>query len=337
MNRLITTTAVAAALFGLTAAAQAQDAGSQECGRIRIASMNWASAEVMAAIDQFILKNGYGCDAEIVSGDTMPTFTSMTEKGEPDVAPEVFVNQFREQVDQAVADKRIEYGAKVLRDGSEEGFWIPQYIADAHPDIVKLSDAFEHPELFPAPEDPSKGAVYNCPSGWGCQIMVGNFFKAYDGEDKGFTLVDTGSAAGLDGSIAKAYESKTGWLGYYWSPTAIIGRYPMKKLQFDVAFDAAEWKSCTTQPDCADPKRNAWTPAEVYTLITPRLEKESGPAVEYLKTRSWGNDVVNKVLAWKDENQATGEDTALHFLETRDDVWTDWVPAEVADKVKAAL
>ena len=36
-----------------------------------------------------------------------------------------------------------------------------------------------------------------------------------------------GSAAGLDGSIAKAYENKEPWLGYYWAPTAILGKYPM--------------------------------------------------------------------------------------------------------------
>ncbi|SJZ73173.1 ABC transporter substrate-binding protein [Consotaella salsifontis] len=334
MKFLITTAAAALALGALTGAAAADDSA---CGKITIANMSWASAEVMGEIDRFILEHGFGCDAELVPGDTMPTFTSMTEKGEPDVAPEMFVNQFREQIDAAVKDGRIEYAAKVLSDGSQEGFWIPQYIADEHPDIQKLSDAFAHPELFPAPEDPSKGAVYDCPAGWGCQIMVRNFFKAYDGEKNGFVMVDTGSSAGLDGSIANAFESKKGWLGYYWSPTAIIGRYPMKLLEFDVPFDQQEWKTCTTQPDCENPKKNAWTPADVYTLITPRLAKESPKVAEYLKNRSWGNDTVNSILAWKDENQATGEDTALQFLETHEDIWSKWVSPEVAEKVKAAL
>ncbi|WP_102960279.1 ABC transporter substrate-binding protein [Mangrovicella endophytica] len=335
MKLSLASAAFAATLLASAAPALAQDAGA--CGQVRIANMNWASAEVMAAIDQFILSKGYGCDAQLVPGDTMPTFTSMTEKGEPDVAPEVFVNQFREQVDAAVKEGRVAYAAKVLTDGSEEGFWIPQYIADAHPDIQKLSDAFKHPELFPSAENPSRGAVYNCPSGWGCQIMVGNFFKAYKGADQGFDLVDTGSAAGLDGSIAKAFTDKKGWLGYYWSPTAIVGRYPMKRLAFDVPFDPQEWKTCTTQPDCASPKLNAWTPADVYTLVAPKLKERAPAAAAYLDTRAWPNTVVNKVLAWKDENQATGEDTALHFLETQPDVWTKWVAPEVAEKVKAAL
>lgn len=317
--------------------ASAGHAASSSCGPVKIASMNWASAEVMANIDKIILSEGYGCDAQLVPGDTMPSFTSMTEKGEPDVAPEMYVKQFKDQIQTALDENRIEYGAKVLKDGSQEGFWIPQFIADAHPDIVKVSDALKHPELFPAPEDPSKGGFYDCPPGYGCQIMLQNYFKAYDMADKGWTLVPTGSAAGLDGSIAKAFASQKGWIGYYWSPTAIMARYPLKKLEWDVPFDEAEWTNCTTKPDCANPKINAWPVADVYTLLTPKIEKNDPQAAEYLKKRAWSNDVVNKLLAWKDENQATGEDTAFHFLEESPDVWTQWVSPEVAEKVKDAL
>ena len=50
------------------------------CGTITVAEMNWASAEMFAHVDKMILENGYGCDVELVPGDTMPTATSMMEK-----------------------------------------------------------------------------------------------------------------------------------------------------------------------------------------------------------------------------------------------------------------
>ena len=59
--------------------------------------------------------------------------------------------------------------------------------------------------------------------------------------------------------------------------------------------------------------------------------------MEYLNTRAWSNDTVNQILAWMGDNQATNEDGAYHFFETFPDIWTQWVPAEIADKVKAAL
>ncbi len=48
----------------------------------------WQSAEVLASLDKFILNNGYGCKADVIVGDTVPTITSMIEKGQPDLAPE---------------------------------------------------------------------------------------------------------------------------------------------------------------------------------------------------------------------------------------------------------
>jgi ABC-type proline/glycine betaine transport systems, periplasmic components len=337
MKPLLATTVLATALAGGLFAAG--PAAAADCGTVTIANMNWPSAEVLAAIDEIILSEGYGCDVQLVPGDTQPTLTSMIEKGEPDVAPEAWINSYREALDKAAEEGRLVYASEALADGGEEGWWIPKYFADAHPEIRSIPDALAKPELFPAPEAPGKGAVYNCPSGWGCQTNTTNLFKAYEGEEKGFVLVDTGSAAGLDGSIAKAYERGEPWLGYYWAPTAILGKYEMVKLGFGegVTHDKAEWDACTAVVDCADPKPNAWAKSEVYTVVTKRFKDAGGPAYDYLAARSWHNDTVNKLLAWMIDNQATGEEGARHFLETSPDVWAAWVPADVAEKVRAAL
>nr|WP_245884317.1 ABC transporter substrate-binding protein [Hartmannibacter diazotrophicus] len=314
-----------------------QPAHAEDCGRVTIANMNWASAEVLSWIDQIILEKGYGCDAELVPGDTQPTITSMMEKGEPDVAPEAWINSYRESLDKAVAEGRLFYASESLSDGGDEGWWVPKYFAEAHPEIKSVPDAMQHPELFPAPEDPSVGAVYNCPAGWGCQTITTNLFKANKGKDHGFILVDTGSAAGLDGSIAKAYEREQPWLGYYWAPTSILGKYEMVKLDMGVPHDKAEWDACTSVTDCADPKPNDFAKSEVFTVVTKRFKEAGGPAYDYLTKRSWHNPTVNKLLAWMADNQATGEDGAKYFLKNSPDVWTQWVSPEAAEKIKAAM
>ena len=53
MKRLIASLTVTSAMAGLAGMAAAQD-----CGSLTIASMNWQSAELAAAVDQFILNNG---------------------------------------------------------------------------------------------------------------------------------------------------------------------------------------------------------------------------------------------------------------------------------------
>ena len=307
------------------------------CGRLTIANMNWPSAEVLAHIDRFILNNGYGCQAEFIPGDTLPTLTSMMEKGQPDVAPEAWINGVREPLERAVAAGRLHLAVKSLRDGGIDGWWIPKFVADANPQIRSIADALKRPDLFPAPEDRSKGAVHNCPAGWNCQIITANLFKAHGGAAKGFVLVDTGSAAGLDGSIARAHERRLPWLGYYWAPTAILGKYPMVRLSEGVPHDAGEWKRCTSKADCADPKPNAWLPGEVHTVVTARFRHAGGPGYEYLSRRSWDNATVGALLSWMLDKQATGEEGARHFLRTRPELWTPWVDAAVAARVRAAL
>lgn len=324
-------------MLSLPFAALAAPAFAEDCGTVSIAEMNWASAGVAAWVDKVILEEGYGCDVTLVTGDTMPTFTSMNEKAEPDMAPELWVNAVKNALEAAVAEGRMVIAAPLLSDGGVEGWWIPKYLADAHPEIKTVADALDHPELFPAPEDPSRGAVHNCPSGWNCQISTSNLFQAYDAEAKGFDLIDTGSAAGLDGSIANAYERQAGWLGYYWAPTAILGKYEMVALDWGVPNDKEYWDACTSQAECEDPKPNAYPISDVFTVVTKEFAEKAGVAMDYVQTRKWDNQTVGQVLAWMDENQGNNEDTAYYFLETYKEMWKSWVSPEVAAKVEAAL
>lgn len=318
--------------------ASAVASGSEAaCGRVKVANMNWQSAEVLAHVDQIILSAGYGCEVELVPGDTMPTLTSMMEKGQPDVAPEAWINAVRQPLDAAVSEGRLHYAARSLPDGGVEGWWIPKYVADQHPEIRTIEDALKRPELFPAAEAPGKGAVHNCPSGWSCQITTENAFKAWGAKDQNFVLLDTGSAAGLDGSIARAYERRQGWLGYYWAPTAILGRYEMVKLDAGMPHDQAAFEACNSRADCAAPVRTDWPRAEVYTVVTGEFHKRAGPASDYLSRRGWSNDTVNGLLAWMVSQQANGSDAARHFLRTQPDVWEPWVGADVAAKVRASV
>lgn len=308
-----------------------------ECGNVTIASFNWQSAELLANIDKLILRKGYGCDAQTTTGDSVPSLTAMSEKGKPDIAPEAAVDEMPGVIVKALADKRLIATIDVLPDGYVDGWWIPKYLADAHPEIKTISDALKEPKLFPAPEDPSKGAVYNGPEGWSSTVITAQLFKAYDAKKSGFVLVSTGSAAGLDATLSKAYDKQQGWLGFYWEPTSLLGKYKMVKLQ-GAPHAAAEWKRCNTVADCPDPKPNDWPKGHAKTLVTSDFAKRApAPVRDYLGKRALKNADVDKELAWDTEHQAAGDDGAKHFLKTREDLWTQWVTPEAASKIKGSL
>ena len=307
------------------------------CGEVTISDMNWPSATLMANVDKIILTHGYGCDAKLVPGDTMPTGTSMIEKGEPDIAPELWSNSFADALKKGVAENRLRIAGRSLSDGGEEGFWVPKYMVEKNPALATIAGIKKHARLFKHHEDPSKSAFIGCPSGWNCQITSGHLFEALDLAEAGFVLVDPGSAAGLDGSIAKAYERRQPWFGYYWAPTAILGKYEMVKVDFGSGVDKKHYDTCISQTECADPKPTMYPPSPVHTVTSADFAGEAPEAFAYLSKRAFTNAAMNKLLVWIDENQADGDTAAIHFLKNHPSLWTGWVSADVAAKVKKAV
>ncbi|WP_414479158.1 ABC transporter substrate-binding protein [Reinekea sp.] len=307
------------------------------CGDVTIAEMNWSSASLLANIDKIILTEGYGCNAELVIGDTMPTSTSMVEKGEPDIAPEMWTSALKEVLDRAVADKKIRYAGRSLSEGGEEGFWVPQYMVDQFPEMTTIEGVLKHKELFANPENPDTLRFMGCPAGWNCQITTANLFQALNLEEAGFELVDPGSGAGLAGSIAKAYERQEAWFGYYWAPTALLGKYKMSKVDFGTGVDEDHWAKCIGNKDCLDPQVTMFPPSDVWTVVGETFAANGGPVMDYLGKRSVTNALTNELLAWMEDNQADGEFGAMYFLENYPTVWQAWVSDDVAKKVMSSL
>jgi len=329
MKRLFSAVALVAGMFS---AGQAQAA----CGKVSISDMNWASATLIAHVDAFVLRHGYGCDVETITGDTMPTGTSMVEKGEPDIAPEFWTNNFKAALAKGIAEKRLNVLGDALSDGGEEGFWVPEYLVKKDPSLATIAGVMKNAKMFKHPEDPDKGAFMTCPAGWGCQITNGHLYKALKLEAAGFDLVDPGSGAALAGAIAKAYERKQPWFGYYWAPTAVLGKYKMVKVNTG-GTDMEHFNTCLTQAECADPKPSMYPPSPVKTLVVQSFVDRVPDGAKYLAKRSYTNALMNGLLAWVKDNQADGETAAAHFLKNHEAIWAKWMPAANAAKVKAAL
>lgn len=332
------TTRVFSASLALSASMMlANPAAADGCGDVTIADMNWNSATLIANIDRFILEHGYGCSAELVPGDTMPTGTSMIEKAEPDIAPEMWSNGMREALDKGVAEKRLRYAGHSLSDGGEEGFWVPAYLVKQYPELATLDGVRKHAKLFEHPEDPDMSAFYGCPAGWNCQITASNLFRAMKLADNGFDIIDPGSSAGLAGSIAKAYAREEAWFGYYWAPTAVLGKYDMVRVDFGSGVDRDAFYGCLAKEDCADPVVSEFPRSEVKTLTTESFASRSPAVYDYLSKRSFTNQQMNNLLAWMEENQADGEVAMEYFLEEHEAIWTQWLAPEIAGRVRDAL
>lgn len=309
-----------------------------QCGNVTIAEMNWSTAEFAANLDKIILSEGYGCDVELVPGATNTTFASMESKGQPDIAPEFWSNSVSVRLKAAQEKGDLTVGVQLISDASE-GWFVSPMIAEKYPEIKTVDDVLARPELFPNKEEPGKGAFMTCPAGWGCGGVNANLAKAsaYNFEKAGFAMVDPGSAAGLDGAIAKAAQRKEAWFGYYWQPTISASKYQLKMLDFAAPFDAKNWHECLSVEGCETPKRTTWIASKVNTVVATKFAEQNPDLMAYFNKRSYSSAQVGPIIVYMDENQANGEDAAYYFLKNNEALWTSWVSKEVAEKVKSAL
>jgi len=286
-----------------------------------------------------IMSEGYQCDVEYLTAGTMPQITSMTEKGTPDIASELWANAAAVAINSAVEEKRLTKLNPNPITGAGEGWMMSAAAAKAHPELKTIDDIIARPDLFPHPEDPSMGGLHTCPSGWGCQLATNNLFRAFDMEAKGWKLIDTGSGAGLDGSIVKASERGENWLGYYWAPTTLAGKYNLKLVDFNSGFDQDHWDNCIVKPveECDSPKRSTWTVSEVVSLAQVDFTSRAPEAAAYVANRTFNADLLNKYLSYMHDNQASGEEAAIEFLLNEESTWSTWVSKDAAALIKKSL
>ena len=326
----------ASLLLGATLALPAQ--AQETCGtgrKIDIAEMTWPSAAALAHIHATILGEGYGCNVEIVTGDTVPTSSSMLSRGTPAVAPELWTSSIEQPWKEGIAEGKVVELGDAITDGTVEGWFIPRYVQEANPELKTAEDVIARPDLFPDPEQPDQGRLYSCPPGWACELSTSALFEAYEMEDT-WNLFSPGSGGALDASIARAFLRQEPILFYYWGPTAILGKYDA--VQLDLGEPKPDVYACNTNPECEDPAGKTAYPSSPAVIGAAKWIETEAPAVaEYFSKVGLSNAQISKLLVYGDENKADAAATAENFLKTEEATWTKWVSPEVADKVRASL
>ena len=299
-----------------------------DCGEVSITEMDWASAQVVTAVAAFMLEQGLGCDVQKVPSSTVPALASLAETGEPDILTEVWANSTPAYVGLLEEGKLVELN-EVLTDGGIEAWWIPQYLAESNPELTTWEGIMANPAAV-------GGKFHDCPSGWACDIINNNNLIAANIEGSGLERFQHGSGETLQTSIAAAFQDEAPWFGYYWAPTAVLGKYPM--VAVEVPAHDPELHACNGSVDCETPGFTAYPKSRVLTAVSGAFLEREPAAAELLSNVSFTNAQMGEVLAWRLENNASNEEAAVYFLSNYQDVWANWLTTdEVKENMSALL
>ena len=309
------------------------DASADGKKTIIFADAGWESIQFHNDIAQFIMEEGYGYKTDILPGSTAATFQGFRQ-GDIDVYMEVWTDNLVDVYEEAIASGDVKE-VSINFDDNAQGLYVPTYMIEGDPekgidpvapDLKTVEDLKKYPELFKDQEQPEKGRIYGAPSGWNVDNIMQAKMETY-GLGERYNYFAPGSDTGLSASIAGAVQKSEPWVGYYWEPTWVLGKYDMTLLE-EIPYDEEIWDNGygTTFP-----------PMPVTVAVYKELEQEAPELVEFLSNYKTSSQLTSEALAFMQEEEVGTKEAAIWFFEQHEDLWTTWVPEEIAEKVKTAL
>jgi glycine betaine/proline transport system substrate-binding protein len=327
---------LAAVLILLTACSgggNSERKGARDSGTIVFADAGWDSIRVHNSIAQKIIEEGFGHQTKVTAGSTAATVQGL-RRGDIDVYMEIWTDNIKDVYEEAINSGDI-IKVSVNFDDNEQGLYVPAYVINGDkkrgikplaPDLKTVEDLKKYPDVFADPEDPGRGRIINAPSGWVVADHIDAKFKAY-GLDETMNNFKPGSDSAIIASLVDAYKDGKGWVGYYWSPTAITAKYDL------VLLEEPEYVKETWEKTAA----TKFPPNDVVVAVHKDMPEKAPEVVDFLKKYKTSSKLTEDALQYMEDEGASPEEAAAWWMKEHEDVWTKWVSDDVAQKVKKAL
>ncbi|KAF1010473.1 MAG: Glycine betaine-binding periplasmic protein OusX [Pseudomonas fluorescens] len=307
---------------------------------IHFGDITWESGSLITEVLRLIVEKGYNLPTDTLPGSTVSLEAALA-RNDIQVIGEEWAGRSPAWIKAEGEGKVFGLGDTVK--GATEGWWVPEYVikGDAErgikplaPDLKTTADLARYKDVFRDPEDPTRGRFLNSPTGWTSEIVNSQKIKAYGLSDS-FVNFRTGSNAALDAEIASSIRRGKAVVFYYWSPTPLLGRFKLVKLE-EPPFNAEAWKTLSDASN-PNPQGTRSLPARLAIGVSAPFKAQYPQLVSFFEKVDLPIDLLNSTLAQMAEKRQAPRAVAQAFLKEQPQVWEQWVPADVADKVKASL
>lgn len=301
------------AASGATTAATCTGTGDK--GSVKLMINQWVGAAANVAVVQCLLSQmGY-----TVTTDTLAEEVAWQgfETGEVDVILENWGHPDLEQT--YITDK------KVAQDAGPNGvvglihWYIPPWLATAHPDITDWNNLNTYADQFKTSESGDQGQFLASDP-----TFVQEDRAIIDNLKLNFKVVDSGSEAASIAAFQQAEAQKTFLIGYFYDPQWLMAEIPLVQVKLPPYSDA-----CYGDYSAAARAKIACDYPE-YTLnkiVATKFAENGGDAYTMVKNFQWKNSDQNQVADWMTNDNLTPQDAAKKWLDANPAVWQAWMPA----------
>ncbi len=313
-----------AAVLVVTASACAEDE------RIQFAEGPWQSHMFHNQIAKFIVEEGYGEEVEINEALATPTVVQGLRDGDLDVNLEMWKDNVADYYDDLDEGYYEEIATNF--DDNSQGLFIPEYLQERHEDLQSIHDLPDYAHLFEdyripdwdPEEDP--GLIVLATSDYFATQFYENKFELEEYSDvaEAFDYQIVDNTAALNESLEDAYVNEEPWVGYHWEPTWPLATFDMVLLEDD----EHEY----------DPETgHGQLPRQPVTVtVTAGFDEDYPELYDFFSNYETSAELTMDGLEYMAEDKDADE-AALEWLDMHRDLWTEWVPEDVAEDVETAL
>ncbi|MDQ0681500.1 glycine betaine/proline transport system substrate-binding protein [Streptomyces achromogenes] len=273
--------------------------GSGKCGTFNLAVNPWVGYEADAAVVAYVAENDLHC--KVTKKDLKEEIAWQGfGTGEVDAVLENWGHDDLKK--KYITGQKTAVEAGPTGNKGIIGWYVPPWLAKAHPDITDWNNLNKYAANFKTSESGGKGQLLD-----GDPSYVTNDEALVKNLKLDFKVVYAGSETALIQAYRKAEKNKEWVIGYFYEPQWFLSEVPLVKVNlpaYKTGCDADAEKIACDYP--------------VYTLdkiVSAKFAKSGSPAYDLVKKFNWTNDDQNVVAKYIAVDKMTPEAAAKKWVE----------------------
>ncbi|WP_030928428.1 ABC transporter substrate-binding protein [Streptomyces sp. NRRL S-646] len=282
---------------------------SGKCGTFNLAVNPWVGYEADAAVVGYVAEHNLGCkvekkDLKAEIGwqgfETGEVDAILENWGHPDLEKK-YITQQKTAVDLGPTGNK-----------GVIGWYIPPWLAKAHPDIVDWKNLNKYAAHFRTSESGGKGQLLD-----GDASYQTNDAALVTNLKLNFKVVYAGSETALIQAFRTAEKNKQWVIGYFYEPQWFFSEVPLVHVKLPKHTAGCD----------ADPAKVAcdYPVFDLDKIVSTRFAKSGSPAYDLVKNFRWSNADQNTVAKYIAVDRMTPEAAAKKWIEANPDKVKAWL------------
>ncbi|MET8565990.1 ABC transporter substrate-binding protein [Streptomyces flaveolus] len=283
--------------------------GPGKCGTFNLAVNPWVGYEANAAVVAHVAEHDLGC--KVVQKDLKEEIAWQGfGTGEVDAVIENWGHDDLRK--KYITGQKTAVDAGPTGNDGRIGWYVPPWLAKAHPDILDWRNLDKYADRFKTSESGGKGQLLD-----GDPSFVTNDEALVKNLKLDFKVVYAGSETALIQAFRKAEKNKEWMIGYFYEPQWFISEVPLVKVKLPVYKAGCD----------ADPQKIAcdYPVFKLDKIVSARFARSGSPAYDLVKNFTWTNDDQNTVARYIAVDKMSPEAAAEKWVAAHRDKVDAWI------------